>query len=208
MQVLANSQGAIVAYMSINEAVAIAAPALLCQQANTTTNPKRQRELIAVRVLLRCALNKEVSILYDQHRKPHLADNSYHIGISHTSEWVAIILHPTKQVGIDIETIMPRVGKIRSKFLSTIENQSVLPNDYTTLTTYWCAKEAAYKWYGKKEVDFATHLKIAINEPHQMPQYQIINTLPIMLDMPNLTQTLLGHCTLIATNVVMVWIAT
>ena len=206
MQILPNLQGAIVAYMPINEAVVIATPALLCQQANNTTNPKRQRELVAVRVLLYCALNKEVAIVYDQHRKPHLADNSYHIGISHTSEWVAIILHPTKHVGIDIETIMPRVGKVRAKFLSNIENQSVLSNDYTTLTTYWCAKEAAYKWYGKKEVDFAAHLKIAIDEPHQTPQYQIINTLPIMLDMPNLTQILSVHYTLILPNVVMTWV--
>ena len=163
MQILPNLQGAIIAYMLIAEAVAIAANVLLCQQTNNTTNPKRQRELIAVRVLLHCALNKNIAIIYDQHRKPHLADNSYHIGISHTSEWVAIILHPTKQVGIDIETIMPRVGKVRSKFLSNIENQHVLPNDYTTLTTYWCAKEAAYKWYGKKEVDFAAHLKIDVS---------------------------------------------
>ena len=206
MQILANSQGAIVAYMPINEAVAIAAPALLCQQANTTTNTKRQRELIAVRVLLYCALNKSIPIVYDQHRKPHLADNSYHIGISHTSQWVAIILHPTKHVGIDIETIMPRVGKVRAKFLSDIENQSVLPNDYTTLTTYWCAKETAYKWYGKKEVDFATHLKITIDAPCQTPQHQIISTLPIMLDMPNLTQTLLVHYTLILPDVVIAWV--
>nr|MBP7533707.1 hypothetical protein [Chitinophagales bacterium] len=60
--------------------------------------------------------------------------------------------------------------------------------------------------YGKKEVDFATHLKITIDAPCQTPQHQIISTLPIMLDMPNLTQTLLVHYTLILPDVVIAWV--
>lgn len=207
MQVIPNLQGATIVYMSIDEALAKATPQLLYQQAHQSANPKRQRELTAVRALLFCALNREIDILYDQYGKPYLADFSYHISISHTSRWVALILHTTKQVGIDIETIAERVAKVRTKFLSPAENQGILPHNYATLTTYWCAKEAVYKWYGKKGVDFASHLKIQATPPPPKPQ--IISALALILDMPILTQPILlsVNYTLISPDVVIAWVA-
>lgn len=209
MQVIPNLQGAIIAYMSIEEALAQATPQLLYQQAQQSANPKRQRELTAVRALLFCALNREIDILYDQYGKPYLADFSYHISISHTSRWAAIVLHATKQVGIDIELIAARVAKVRTKFLSAAENQGVLPHDYATLTTYWCAKEAVYKWYGKKGVDFANHLKIqALPLLPILPTSQAISVLPLTLDMPILMQPILlsVNYTIIAPDVVIAWV--
>ncbi|MCD8176076.1 MAG: 4'-phosphopantetheinyl transferase superfamily protein [Tannerellaceae bacterium] len=121
----------------------------------------RQKEWLAVRVLLKELTGKELCIAYHTNGAPYLTDSPYYISISHTKEYVAIILHPEYPVGIDIEYISERVCKIRDRFMSPEEIRAVDPaNEVCHLLLYWCAKETLFKVIGKEEVDFREMLHI------------------------------------------------
>jgi len=121
---------------------------------------KRKIEWLAVRVLLKKIFDgrKCPEIKYDEKGKPHL-DNGDSISISHTREFVAVMVSPMKHAGIDIETIYPRIEDLSRKFLSDEEKKSV-PESHRLefLHIIWGAKEVMFKIYGNGEMDFKTHL--------------------------------------------------
>ena len=122
---------------------------------------KRKSEYLAVRVALKALLGKEIMIEYNQEGKPFLSDGSFQISISHSKNWIAVIVHPTRQVGIDIECPTDKIRKIYSRFLSEDE-QTDLSNGENSdqLQLAWSAKEALYKIIGNDAVDFANQLRI------------------------------------------------
>jgi 4'-phosphopantetheinyl transferase EntD len=126
----------------------------------------RRREWLSVRLLLKNLTGEEKEIGYLPSGKPYLADNSYHISISHTKGYVAVILHPTKEVAIDIEHLSPRVEKIRSRFMSEEEERNLSPdNPLIHLMLHWSAKECLFKRINQEEVEFQTQLHIHPFEP-------------------------------------------
>ncbi|MGB1205827.1 MAG: 4'-phosphopantetheinyl transferase family protein [Chitinophagales bacterium] len=128
---------------------------------NSFGSLRRKKEWLCVRLLLAEMLQKtNVEISYNLHKKPYLKNEMYQISISHSLEYVAIILHEKKQVGIDVENIHPRVEKIKQKFLTKGEQNLLLNQPQFMLTAFWSAKETLYKWYSKKGVDFKKHLQI------------------------------------------------
>lgn len=120
---------------------------------------KRILEWLCTRCLLFQLLGEDKEIDYQNGGRPFLTDNSYHISISHTKGYVAILLHKTKVVGIDIETISERVNKVAHKFIS--------PQEYIDETQatahkllHWSAKESLFKLIEERDVDFKEHLVI------------------------------------------------
>ena len=63
---------------------------------------KRKQEWLAVRVLLKELCGEEKKIAYLPSGKPYLEDQSVFVSFSHTSGYVAVALHPTAEVGVDI----------------------------------------------------------------------------------------------------------
>lgn len=128
---------------------------------NLISSTKRKLEFLGSRLLLKILLNREEMILYDENGKPYLSDNSYRISISHSKNWMAVIVHPSKTVGIDIECPNPKIQKIYTRFLSETE-QSQLSNgkNLEQLQLAWSAKEALYKIIGREAIDFAKQLHI------------------------------------------------
>ncbi len=125
-------------------------------------NEKRRIEHMAGRYLLK-HLQHDFPILCidkDEHDKPRIANNEYYFSISHSWPWVAVVIDPRNEAGIDIQTWHPNISRIQHKFLSADE-QELFGNDEKLLTVAWCAKEAAYKWNGRRAVDFIEHLPIA-----------------------------------------------
>ncbi|PCJ28798.1 MAG: hypothetical protein COA97_00200 [Flavobacteriales bacterium] len=145
-----------------------------------TKNKQRLKQWLATRLLLNEFFDNAI-INYDDLGKPHL-NNDWFISISHSNEFVAINLNKNSHCGIDIEKITPKVERIKHKFLNPLDLQNV--SSLEQLTLYWGAKEALYKYYGKKEVLFIEHLfisnfsenvttfngKIEINHPPNLPQ--------------------------------------
>ena len=128
------------------------------QKINTV---KRQLEFLAVRVALKKLLDEEFYISYTESGKPFLLDNCCNISISHSGSWIAVAIHPSLHIGIDIECITDKTGKLYKRFLSEDEQKDLSHGtNIKQLQIAWSAKEAVYKIIGKDAVDFANQLRI------------------------------------------------
>ncbi|MEI8110769.1 MAG: 4'-phosphopantetheinyl transferase superfamily protein [Chitinophagia bacterium] len=97
-------------------------------------------------------------------QKPHIPGNPFFFSMSHCTGFAAAIISKSDSVGIDIESISPRVQRIRHKFLSKEENLWV--SDFSPgeqdnlLTLFWSIKETVYKWLGQPGLKFNEHIFI------------------------------------------------
>jgi len=122
---------------------------------------KRKIEWLAARVLLKELIN-ETHIDYDEWDKPFLKNKSWHISISHSGSYVAVIINLNTAVGIDIQLITKKITLVANKFMNETELDTLTTINYAEqLHVFWCAKEALYKLYGKKELSFKADILIA-----------------------------------------------
>lgn len=124
---------------------------------------KRYLHWLGTRVLLRKMLKTEeyIDCKVDSHGKPYLVSLPYHISLSHSFDYAAVMISKTSPVGIDIEQIKEKVERIAGKFMRPEELAFI--NDHKKieqLYVCWCAKEAVYKCYGQKEVSFADNITL------------------------------------------------
>jgi 4'-phosphopantetheinyl transferase len=136
---------------------------------------KRHLHWLGVRVLLRTMLNTSeyIDCKIDMHGKPYLVTIPYHISLSHSFEYAAVMISKTRPVGIDIEQIREKVDRIAYKFMQPEEMAFISEaNKIDQLYACWCAKEAVYKCFGQKEVSFANHISL---EPFNFVQAGQVN---------------------------------
>jgi phosphopantetheinyl transferase len=147
------------------------------KQISEFSNKKRKQEWLAARVLLKTLCEAEKTVAYHSNGKPYLVDNSFEISISHTKNLVAVIIHPNKEVGIDIEQISDRICPLKEKFLSLEEIENI-DNNHTTnhLLLHWCAKEVLFKMINEEGVEFAEQLHIAPFVPKVLGQFSATET--------------------------------
>ena len=84
------------------------------------SSEKRKQEWLAVRVLLKELCGEEKTIAYLPSGKPYLEDGSLHVSFSHTNGYVAVAIHPSVEVGIDIEQYGTRVRRVASASIMSI----------------------------------------------------------------------------------------
>lgn len=126
-------------------------------------NGKRMLHWLSTRVLLRTMLNtaEYIDCQMDDHGKPYLVNSAKHISLSHSYDYAAVIISDGKKVGVDIELIKHKIKTIKHKFLSDVElAQKQIGDNTNGLYVCWCAKEAIYKWHGKKGLEFKKHIHI------------------------------------------------
>lgn len=122
---------------------------------------KRQLEFLAARLAFQQLVGAHETILYTAEGKPICESNNYQLSITHTLKWVAVLVHPSCEVGIDIEAPSTRFGSLHKRFLNTNEQQNLVDlTDLRKVQLAWSAKEALYKIIGMQAVDFATQLEI------------------------------------------------
>ena len=123
---------------------------------------KRKREWLTVRVLIKKLFQngRVPTINYDGFGKPIL-DNRMGVSISHTKEFVAILITSKANAGIDLETLRERIVELSGKFANEQELSSV-PEVHLVeyLHVLWGAKEVLYKLYGRGEIDFRGNLHV------------------------------------------------
>lgn len=125
---------------------------------------KRKREFLAARILINEILRKPVKIAYDSAGKPFLINMLGCISISHSANFIAVMYHPEKLVGVDIECPTDRVLKVAERFLNKTE-LSYLGGNLLKIQLAWSVKEAVYKIVGNEVVDFADGLCVLDFEP-------------------------------------------
>ncbi len=145
--------------------------------------PKR-KEFLASRVAIRYLAN-QLNIIFsgikkDKHGKPYLVNSSWQMSITHSRDFMAVIMHPTNPVGIDIERPQKKMWKIMSRLYTDQEIEDIDEN-LERMSIYWSAKEALYKLYGKRGTDFKENLKIHKHSSGlfgeiDMPDYQKSHT--------------------------------
>jgi len=117
-------------------------------------NPKRKKEWCGTRFLLKKILGNYQEITYSPSGKPDIKGNFF-ISITHTGNYIGIIVSKKRQIGIDAEIISERILKTAHKFIP--ENElSILKekNDIKTIYFHWCAKETLFKIKGDGGYDF------------------------------------------------------
>ena len=74
----------------------------------------------------------------------------YHVSISHTKGYAALILSKKSEVAVDIEYMSDRVERIASKFLRKDERADSLD----AKLVHWCAKETVFKLFSEENLMF------------------------------------------------------
>jgi len=120
-----------------------------------------RRQKLAVRALLDVMFDEKVYLSHHDNGKPYIENNAVNISITHTDNYVAVILSDLDDVGIDCESLDRDFSAVEKKALSEEEIDD-LEDDRRNeqLAIYWCAKEAIYKKISQYGVDFAEQIEI------------------------------------------------
>lgn len=134
------------------------------QELSQIPNPNKQLEFVAVRHLARIVCEENLGIVYqgiskDENGKPYFYEISYEISISHCLPYVAIALHPSQSVGVDIEKEQEKLLRVAPRVFSEKE-MIFCKNDLRKTCILWSSKEALYKIYAKKGLTFQTDLLV------------------------------------------------
>ena len=145
------------------------------QQIDSFQSNYRKKEWLCTRIMLQQAdmnLVSNTAIIYDDFGKPHLQNSSLKISVSHSKEFVALMIAETSHAGLDIEKLHPKIERTAQKFLSETEKERIPPaNHLQYYHTLWGAKEVLYKIYGKGGLFFKEHL---LTEPFTLQQKGIL----------------------------------
>ncbi|MEO6130259.1 MAG: 4'-phosphopantetheinyl transferase superfamily protein [Saprospiraceae bacterium] len=126
-------------------------------------SPRKRSEWLASRELLFqiARLPERAECLYDDFGKPYLKDTDKLISVSHSELWCAAMIS-NRSCGVDVQTYTSTVERIANRFLSGTELADIglQSNKNHYLHVYWGAKECMYKAYGKRRLEFKSHIYI------------------------------------------------
>ncbi len=116
---------------------------------------RRRTEWLASRLLIKNMLpGSQLECLKDRHGKPTLQVDPHFISISHSHDLVAVIVS-RYVVGLDIQFLVEKITRIAHRVVSETELEHCDEDNYIKwLHVEWGAKEAMYKAYGLRSIDF------------------------------------------------------
>lgn len=133
----------------------------LLPQLNKFKNNKREMEFLSVRLLLQNIFSDRVVVAYNEAGKPFLPNMKYNLSITHTGDYVGVILHPACSVGIDVERFRDKILRVKDRFLTDFEQAFVETKmQLQQMTIMWCVKEALYKMLGDSSIDLKNEVQI------------------------------------------------
>ena len=107
--------------------------------------------------------NNEIKIENELNGKPILKGINWHVSVSHSNNWLFIQTTPLFQPGIDIEPLREKIVRIAPRFLNDTDSRNL--QDWPQLLglhLIWGAKEAIYKSYSQKGLDFRKEIFIEL----------------------------------------------
>ena len=126
---------------------------------------QRRKQKLVTNLLLGILSSNDLRINYSAEGKPILPINEGHISISHTGEYVVLIYHLDKLIGVDIEIPDERVLNISSRFINENENLWASISKETTFSLIWGVKESIFKAIGGGGIDFKKN--IIVSKPYE-----------------------------------------
>lgn len=112
----------------------------------------RRIEWLGWRAIVRERLGTDVGIGYAVSGAPVILGNRFHIGVSHTKGWVAVVCGQ-KRCAIDIELRGRDTSRTESRFLTAAEKTLNHSGSTDFTLAVWCAKEAVYKYVQREGLD-------------------------------------------------------
>lgn len=109
----------------------------------------RRKEVLAVYALL-FAMTGENHLRIDHDYLSRPIVEGFHVSISHTKGYAALVLSTRGDVAVDIEYCSNRVERVADKFIRCDEKA---PDLYAKLI-HWSAKETIYKLFAEEVLDF------------------------------------------------------
>jgi 4'-phosphopantetheinyl transferase len=120
----------------------------------------KKLETLAGKYMMRQMTGWAYAIEKDVYGKPFFINSNLHLSISHSGDLVAGIIS-SRLVGIDIQCVTPKIEFVAPRVLNDEKFKNLDPNNRLDhLHVYWGAKEALYKAYGKRGLDFKKHIII------------------------------------------------
>ena len=124
-------------------------------------NESLRKQRLAVRALLDAMFEEKVYLSHHDNGKPYIENNAINISITHTDQYVAVILNEEDEVGIDCESLNRDFSAVEKKALSDEEIGDLEDEQKNEqLAIYWCAKQAIFKLTSQYDVDFAEQIQI------------------------------------------------
>ena len=129
------------------------------EQLDLLLQENRKVEFLGVR-RLRNESKLPSPIFYTEARKPYLDEklNAF-ISISHSKNFCAFGFS-SHEIGIDIEEMSPRIERIASRFVSSVEMSFISEDKILDLTKLWTMKEAMFKLNNRAGIEFKSELII------------------------------------------------
>ncbi len=122
----------------------------------------RRKEWLAVRLLLHVLSGrpKRMELKKDDYGKPYLSETKKYISISHSHEMAAVVAADVP-CGIDIQYPVRKIRRLVPKYCNDQELQCIdSDEDLDTMHVIWGAKEAMYKAYGKRKIDYRKDMNL------------------------------------------------
>ena len=118
---------------------------------------RRRAEFLGWRAIVRRELGMQVRIGYDAAGAPVLTGSDCCISVAHCADRIAVCISP-KRCAVDIEPASRDFSRAESRY--TTPSERALSDDPLLPGIVWCAKEALYKYSGRRELDFRKDLRI------------------------------------------------
>jgi 4'-phosphopantetheinyl transferase len=126
-----------------------------------------QMEAMKLQLIQSVFKDLNVSIENELNGKPILKGTNWNVSVSHSNSWLFMQTTPLFQPGIDIEPLREKILKIAPRFINETEVDQ-LHNwpELLGLHVIWGAKEAIYKSYSLKGLDFKKEIFIELHPNH------------------------------------------
>lgn len=124
--------------------------------------PRRRREWLGWRALVRRELGAGTRIGYDAAGAPVLPGRAEHLSVSHCRDRIGIMIAPTP-CALDIEPLGRRFDRAADRYMTPEER--VLSDDPRWAGIVWCAKETLYKAAGRHGLDLCRDLRVTDWDP-------------------------------------------
>lgn len=119
--------------------------------------PARRREFLAWRAVVRREVGADAAIAYDAVGAPVITNYPICLSVSHGVGRVAVALSDAR-CAVDIEPAGRDFGRAVSRYMTAGER--ALSDDPLWPGIVWCAKEALYKYAGRRELVLLRDLRI------------------------------------------------
>jgi phosphopantetheinyl transferase len=151
---------------------------------------ERAHQLACADILFSHLLQAELSVHRNSDGAPYLKGYTENISISHTDDFMAVYLHTSEQVAIDIELMGRDISAVQHRFANQEElGQLAQATSKEPLLQLWSIKECLFKVIPVSQVLFKQHLMLQsaeydgnrwlqrciVNHPAHRKEYSVVS---------------------------------